>query len=192
MRKTISTLSLAFTLFIGANLAFAEHLGGSYAVIPTYSSYTYTTDCNTYRYDPYYKISTIIATTCINYSTNNFGYNYNTNYNNGYYNNTNYSTNYTYPTYYSNSYNGVSNYSPYDNYNYGYNDYNTNYNTGYTNGYYNNTYYSSPSYQYWYNYSNGYPTSIQNVAAPITNWNTNSYGNNNSCYYNSWGNYVCY
>ncbi len=202
MKKIITTLSLATTLFIGANLAFASHLTSSYYVIPTYSSYTYTTGCNTYRYDPYFKTSTLIGSTCAvsTYNSYNYGYTYpastytytypTTNY-------TYYSTPSTYNTYGYTG--GVSNYSPYDNYNYGYNNYGYNYNSSYYDtSYYNNTYSypynygsysSSPTYQYWYNYNNGYPTSIQNVQAPVINWNSSSYNNygynnyNTGCYY---------
>jgi hypothetical protein len=207
MKKIITTLGIVGTLFIGANLASANHLSGSYYVIPTYSSYTYTTGCNTYRYDPYYKTSTLISSTCAvsTYNSYNYGYSYPaTTYSYSYP-----TTNYSYYNGYSNY--GVSNYSPYDNYNYTYSNYGYNSNSYYNNtyssypyNYYGNSYYSAPTYQYWYNYTNGYPTSIQNVAPPVINWNssnynygTNYYPSTNArligdCYYEGVGMTSCY
>jgi hypothetical protein len=191
MKKIITLTFVLGGLLFGLNLASAGHNTGNYYVIPTYSSYTYSVGCNTYRYDPYFRTSSLISSTC-SYGYNNYGTNYNSyNYSYTY---PSYSSTYYYPSYTNSYYNSYpSNYSPYDNYNYGYNYYgygstygydyyNTNYYYPYSSSYY---YGNTPTYQYWYNYSNGYPTSIQNVPAPILNWNTSSYSNGYNYYNNS-------
>ena len=71
--RTIKILS-GLILFFGSLIhVSASHMTGSYQVIPTYSSYTYTVGCNTYRYDPYYKTSTWLYSTC---STTTYSYEY--------------------------------------------------------------------------------------------------------------------
>ncbi len=102
MKKIISTLVLTGALFAGTASVFAYHQSGQMYSIPTYSSYTYTSGCNVYRYDPYTRASTFLYTTCQTYTypqyqnlpyssypcTTQYGYQYN------YYNNYcyNYST----------------------------------------------------------------------------------------------------
>lgn len=90
MKKIVSIGILVVALFVSGSSVFAYHTSGQIYSIPTYSSFTYTSGCNVYRYDPYTRTSTFLYTTCqtqtyptYNYSNQNYYY-YPCN-NNGYY-----------------------------------------------------------------------------------------------------------
>lgn len=201
MKKIISTLGLATTLFVmGAHFASAQYYDNSYDTYGNYTygntntysngytpyyntyntgsysnSYQFMQGCYIYSYDRYTRVTSLVGSRC-NTSTN-----YNTNYTYPTTNTYTYpvQTSYTSPnTYYNNGYNSGCNYATY-----GYAYYNSNCYQGYGQGYS-----GYGTYQYvngaWVAPSAGY-------TYPNYNYNNNNNYNNGGCYYVN-GQMACY
>lgn len=182
MKKNIFITALSLAFF-GATAIFVSSL--SYPVgyyngytHPTNNSYTYTTGCNTYRYDGYSRTSTLVSSTCTSYNS---GYGYNANYYQHYVQPVQQIT-YVAPTtqtIYVAPITTTYTVSPVYSYGYGSGYYDYGYNYG-GSGYQNNPYYDGRRYHHttdtWIN--NSYVD------------NYNSYTNIGSCYYSN-GYQVC-